>query len=131
MSNPKPEIEGQQIFRELVDRALARIPSEFRNALQRGSVAIIIRDWPDPAQVKDAVGDENDMLYGLFTGIPFPEQHIDDMELPSVIYVFRGPLEEDFPDLDELADEVAITIVHEIGHLMGLDEATLEAYGYR
>jgi predicted Zn-dependent protease with MMP-like domain len=39
-------------------------------------------------------------------------------------------LEEDFPDHEELAREVEVTLVHEIAHFMGLDEGILREYGY-
>ena len=47
-----------------------------------------------------------------------------------MIALYRGPLEEDFPDREELIHEIEVTLVHEIAHYFGFDEETLERYGY-
>ena len=117
-------------FDQLVKRALRRIPVEFRDILQRENIAIVVLDWPDPQLGEEVLGDKTDLLYGLFTGIPLPDRHGQDMELPNVIHLFRGPLEQDFPDPADLEREVAITLFHEIGHFMGMDEEALEKRGY-
>ncbi len=109
-------------FDQLVKRALKRIPAEFREIMQRENIAIVVLDWPDPQLVEEVLGDKTDLLYGLFTGIPLPDRQIQDMELPNIIHLFRGPLEQDFPDPADLEHEVAITLFHEIGHFMGMDE---------
>ena len=41
------------------------------------------------------------------------------------------PLEADFPDEDELRDEIRITVLHELGHYFGLDEDRLVGAGLR
>jgi predicted Zn-dependent protease with MMP-like domain len=117
-------------FDQLVKRALKRIPAEFREIMQRENIAVVVLDWPDPQLVEEVLGDKTDLLYGLFTGIPLPERQTQDMELPNIIHLFRGPLEQDFPAPAELEREVAITLFHEIGHFMGMDEETLEKRGY-
>ena len=42
--------------------------------------------------------------------------------MPTRIVLFRLPLEEDFPDPDDLADEVRITILHELAHHLGIED---------
>ena len=42
--------------------------------------------------------------------------------VPTRIIVFRLPLEEDFPDPEDLADEVRITILHELAHHLGIED---------
>ena len=46
----------------------------------------------------------------------------DSMPIPSRIVVFRLPLEQDFPHPDDLADEVRITILHELAHHLGIED---------
>jgi hypothetical protein len=53
-----------------------------------------------------------------------------DGELPNRIAIFRRPLEADFDDVDELRDEIRITVLHELGHYFGLDEGRLAELGY-
>ena len=117
-------------FDQLVERALQRIPAEFREIMQRENIAVVVLDWPDPQLVEEVLGDKTDLLYGLFTGIPLPDRHTQDMELPTVLHLFRGPLEQAFPAPAELEREVVITLAHEIGHFMGMDEESLEKLGY-
>jgi predicted Zn-dependent protease with MMP-like domain len=116
-------------FDSVVRQALDRIPREFQEALE--AVQIVVDDWPDPDLMEDVTGDRNEVLYGLFTGTPLTERSFGDWgDLPPVIHIYRKPLEEDFPDPDELAREIEITVAHEIAHYLGFDEETLERYGY-
>jgi predicted Zn-dependent protease with MMP-like domain len=116
-------------FDALVTQALQRIPQRFRAALE--NVEIVVEDWPDPGLMEEVTGDPDEQVYGLFTGRPLPERSFGDWgDLPSIIYLYRKPLEEDFPDPQELSREVEITLVHEIAHYMGFGEDILEEYGY-
>lgn len=95
------------------------------------NVAVLVEDWPDPDVVEEITGDRNELIYGLFSGTPLPEQRVEDSgDLPPVIEIYQGPLVEDFPDMDELVEEIEITLVHEIAHFMGLDEEAVRQYGY-
>jgi predicted Zn-dependent protease with MMP-like domain len=116
-------------FEALVESALRRIPRRFRDAMQ--NLGIIVEDWPDPDLMEEVAGDRNEVLYGLFTGRPLTERRYDDWgEIPSMIHIYQKPLEEDFPDRAELEREIEITLAHEIAHYLGIDEETLEKYGY-
>jgi predicted Zn-dependent protease with MMP-like domain len=116
-------------FEQLVQRALEQIPQPFRQAMQ--NVAIVIEDWPDPEVAEEIAGDPDEWLYGLFSGTPLPERRLEDSgELPAMITLYQRPLEEDFPDLEDLVEEIEITLVHEIAHFMGFDEDALREYGY-
>jgi predicted Zn-dependent protease with MMP-like domain len=116
-------------FEALVESALRRIPRRFRDAMQ--NLGIIVEDWPDPDLMEEATGDRDEVLYGLFTGRPLTERRYDDWgELPSMIHIYQKPLEEDFPNRDELEREIEITLAHEIAHYLGIDEETLDRYGY-
>ena len=119
----------RRAFEKLVEKALERLPEEFRQAL--ANLAIVIEDWPDPAIVKEITGDPEEVLYGLFTGTPLPERRFDDSgDLPPVIALYQGPLEQDFSERSELAREVEITLVHELAHFMGFAEDAVRKYGY-
>jgi predicted Zn-dependent protease with MMP-like domain len=119
----------RRAFEKLVEKALERLPGEFRQAFD--NLAIVIEDWPDPAIVEEITGDPSEVIYGLFLGTPLPERRFEDSgDLPPVIALYQGPLEEDFPDRGELAREVEITLVHELAHFMGFDEDTVRKFGY-
>ncbi len=116
-------------FEALVESALRRIPRRFRDAMQ--NVGIVIEDWPAPDLMEELTGDRDEVLYGLFTGRPLTERHYDDWgDLPAMIHIYQGPLEQDFPDRSGLEREIEITLVHEIAHYLGINEDTLEEYGY-
>jgi predicted Zn-dependent protease with MMP-like domain len=114
-------------FERLVARALAGIPDPFREALSE--VAIVIEDVPTPQERRDNDLAADEMLYGLYEGVPRTEYGADWTSLPNRISLFRLPLEEDFPDPDELADEVRVTVIHELAHHLGIDEDRLDELG--
>jgi len=116
-------------FECLVEKCLRRIPQVFRDALE--NLQIVVEDSPDPDLMEELFGDRDTMLYGLFVGTPITEKHFDDWGgPPALIYIWQKPLEEDFPDAEDLEREVEVTLVHEIGHFMGFEEDTLAEYGY-
>lgn len=116
-------------FQRLAERALQRIPQPFRQAM--ANVAVVVEDWPDPDLMEEVTGDPDAVLYGLFDGTALPDRSLaDPAEVPAVIRLYQGPLEEDFPDRGELEREVEVTLVHEIAHFMGLDEDAIREYGY-
>ena len=114
-------------FERLVERALAAIPSPFREHL--AEVAIVIDDEPTPDQLRDNDMGPDSGLYGIYEGVPRTEYGADWVAVPNRITLFRLPLEEDFPDPDDLAEEVRITVIHELAHHMGIDDDRLEELG--
>jgi predicted Zn-dependent protease with MMP-like domain len=115
-------------FRRLVDEALGLLPVEFRPYLE--GVAVVIAGWP-PEAVLDELGvPEDETLYGLYSGRALTEGPAVSGELPPRITLFRGPLLEDCLDEDDLREEVATTVLHEIAHHFGIDEARLEELGW-
>jgi predicted Zn-dependent protease with MMP-like domain len=114
-------------FEDLVDEALATIPMPFAAALDE--VAIVIDDVPTPDQLTRNDMEQGDTLYGLYEGVPRTEWGADWLAEPNRIVLFRLPLEADFADPDELADEVWVTVVHELAHHLGIDDDRLHALG--
>ncbi len=116
-------------FTRLVSTALERIPDEFRVAMQ--NIQVVLEDWPDPSLMEEVTGDPDEVLYGLYSGTPLPDRTADyGNTTPDVITLYQGPLQEDFPDREELLYEIEVTLVHEIAHYFGFDEDTIEQYGY-
>ncbi len=114
-------------FERLVERALDAIPQPFQAALDE--VAVVIEEDATPDQLEISGLGPDDALYGLYEGTPRTEWGADMVALPNKISLFRLPLEEDFPDLDELADEVRITVIHELAHHLGIDDDRLDELG--
>lgn len=114
-------------FEALVERALAAIPSPFRECLDE--VAIVIDDAPTADQLGDQDTDLDGALYGIYEGVPRTEYGADWVSAPNRITLFRLPLEEDFPDPDDLAEEVRLTVIHELAHHLGIDDHRLGELG--
>jgi predicted Zn-dependent protease with MMP-like domain len=116
----RPRPSSHVRFDRLVDRAIASIPLRFRSALD--GVAIVIADEPTPAQLRENGLRPDETLYGLYEGVPLAEWGADWAPVPTRILLFRLPLEEDFPDPDDLAEEVRITLLHELAHHLGIED---------
>jgi predicted Zn-dependent protease with MMP-like domain len=114
-------------FEDLVDEALTTIPMPFAAALDE--VAIVIEDEPTRDQLHGHDMEDDDTLYGLYEGVARTEWGADWAVVPNRIVLFRLPLEADFADRDDLADEVWITVVHELAHHLGIDDERLHDLG--
>jgi predicted Zn-dependent protease with MMP-like domain len=114
-------------FEQLVERAIASIPMPFAAALD--DVAIVIEDEPSPDQLREQGLIAEDGLYGLYEGVPRTDWGADGIPFPDRIILYRLPLEADFPDPDDLADEVWLTLVHELAHHLGIEEDRLAELG--
>ena len=126
-SRPPARLTHHRRFEELVGEALATIPLPFAAALDE--VAIVIDDEPSADQLRENEIEPGETLYGLYEGIPRTEWGADWLAEPNRIVLFRLPLEADFADPDELADEVWVTVVHELAHHLGIDDDRLHALG--
>jgi predicted Zn-dependent protease with MMP-like domain len=114
-------------FEELVDHAISTIPMPFAAALDE--VAIVIEDEPTAEQLREQGLTSEDGLYGLYEGVPRTDWGADGIPVPDRIVLFRLPLEADFPDPDDLAGEVWLTVVHELAHHLGIEEDRLAELG--
>ncbi|MCP2262287.1 putative Zn-dependent protease, minimal metalloprotease (MMP)-like domain [Streptoalloteichus tenebrarius] len=106
-------------FEELVADALDLIPEELAAAMR--NVVVL---------VEDRHPDEPDLL-GLYEGIALTERdsHYGGV-LPDRIFVYREPLLAMCEDEEELVDEIAITVVHEVAHHFGIDDERLHELGW-
>jgi predicted Zn-dependent protease with MMP-like domain len=114
-------------FERLVEHALDGLPAHVSSLLE--NVAVVIEDEPSPQQLQTGGSAPADSLYGLYEGTPAVEYGADWAAFPNKISLFRLPLEEDFPDPAELAEQVRRTVVHELAHHAGISDERLERYG--
>ena len=125
MELPEPE---HVPFEELVEHALDELPEEFAKLLD--DVAIVIAEVPTAEQARLAGLPDDGWLYGLYEGVPSTEWGADMVPFPNKITLFQLPLETDFPDPDRLAEEVRVTVIHELAHHAGIDDARLHELDY-
>lgn len=106
-------------FEALVDRALDDIPDELASLVH--NLVVLVEDEPP-------VDDPH--LLGLYEGVALTERQANHVGLPDRIFVFRNPLQEMCESVEQLEDEVRITVVHEIAHHFGFGESALHELGY-
>jgi predicted Zn-dependent protease with MMP-like domain len=119
--------DSPENFEDLVTRALDSIPEPFARALDE--VVVVVEGEPTPAQRRDLGLGPGDDIYGVFEGVARTEWAADWLMVPNKITLFRIALEEDFPDPKELEHEVRMTVLHELGHYLGIDETRLRELG--
>jgi predicted Zn-dependent protease with MMP-like domain len=102
-------------FDEVVERALRRIPAQFRKRME--NVAIVVEpEAPNP------------WLLGLYHGVPLPKRSVyDPFRMPDRITIYQKPHERMARDRAHLERMVRDTIWHEIAHYFGMDERTVRA----
>lgn len=117
-------------FHELVAEALDEIPDPFRGHLD--TVEVVVEDEPTAAVLREmGLDPRRDTIYGLYEGTPLNERSVDDtLRLPDRITIYRRPLVRDFRTPTAIRREIRKTVVHELGHVFGLDDDDIEAEGY-
>ena len=112
-------------FEEIVGDALDSIPAELADEME--NVAVVVEDWPRPDQVRDGA-----QLLGLYEGVPLTSRDPIGYGgvLPDRITIFRGPLCERARDEDDLAEQVRVTVLHEVGHHFGIADERLRELGW-
>lgn len=115
-------------FEQLVDEALESLPADIAGWLD--NVAIVIAEWPTPQQLAQAGLGPGDMLLGLYVGVPKTHRGFTYGEsIPDKILIFRQPIQRLNRTPARIRAQVRRTVLHEIGHHFGLDEAQLRAAG--
>jgi len=108
-----------------VNRTIQSLPSALRDKVRQ--VPVSFESRPDKALQKDGI--EPDTL-GLFVGEPYSELGTTTDPLPAQIILFLENI-RDAAEGDEAVyqEEVRATLLHELGHYLGLDETDLEERG--
>ncbi|GAB3489653.1 metallopeptidase family protein [Amycolatopsis cihanbeyliensis] len=106
-------------FEELVADALDRVPAEFAEAMDNVVVLVEERNEEEP-----------DIL-GLYHGVALTERMSDyGGVLPDQIFIYRRPILAICETEEDVVSEVVITVVHEIAHHFGIDDARLHELGW-
>ena len=115
-------------FIRLVRRALRDVPPPFREHLRE--IDIVVKRRPNRSDLEQADLDPGETMYGFYRGVPLTERGSGyNLVAPDVIDVYQEPLEQDFPDDDELVAEIRATVLHELGHFFGIDDDRLDELG--
>jgi predicted Zn-dependent protease with MMP-like domain len=115
-------------FQRLVRQAVEELPPPVRDSLE--NVALLVEDWPSEEYLQEAGEEQPASLFGLYVGVPLPDRYGDLPPLPDTITLFQGPIEQACNTREEVVREIRITVVHEVGHFLGLREEDLDRLGY-
>jgi predicted Zn-dependent protease with MMP-like domain len=116
-------------FEALVEQALADLPAEIRAHVD--NVAITVADWPTASELKRAEVTDPRQLFGLYEGVPLTRRGAHyNLVTPDRIVLYRGPLQAAYRTSTGLQEQVRRTVVHEIAHHFGIDEARIRELGY-
>ena len=113
-------------IRRYVERALASLPAQFREAADNVMVAVENRPTPEDERGQDKRNRSGEPLMGIYRGIPLSERAGYQLVAPDVIAIFRKPILRVCRTRREAEAEVRLTVLHEFGHFLGLDEDRVE-----
>jgi predicted Zn-dependent protease with MMP-like domain len=107
-------------FEELVGEALDEVPAELLGLMD--NVVVLVEDNPE--------GEDRNLL-GLYEGYALTNRGWDYAGvLPDRITIYRNPTLAICETEDDVIDEVATTVVHEIAHHFGIDDKRLHELGW-
>jgi predicted Zn-dependent protease with MMP-like domain len=119
----------EEEFDGITKRAIQRVPAEIRQHLN--NMVISVRKRPSRRMLKELGVPPGETLFGIFEGVPLIERSVTEPPLyPDTILIFQEPLEEMCDTVEELEEEIAITVVHEVAHFVGMTEERLAELGY-
>jgi predicted Zn-dependent protease with MMP-like domain len=127
---PLPVVLDDATIEAVVEETLHTLHPVVRAYLRK--VAILVEEFPDEGLCRGfqpaAWPDE---LLGYFSGPSLLDREVGLpwSNLPTAIVLFRKNLERIASDRQRVVDELRITVFHEVGHFLGLDEDDLEARG--
>ena len=115
-------------FDALVQKSVAELPAPIRKKLEE--MPVMVQTLPTLEMLTDEDPPLTPDLLGLFVGRHiFAHSSQETPGAPGAIFLFRRNLLRACADREELSREVRITVQHEVGHLMGLDEDELDDWG--
>lgn len=110
---------SEERFDEMVDDALDEIPDEFLPHMRNTVILVQERNEEEPT------------LLGLYEGVSLTTRTFDHTGfLPDAISIYKAALEDICHSEEELAAEVRVTVLHEVGHYFGMSEEQLHNLGW-
>ncbi len=111
---------SRERFEELVGEALDEVPEALLRLMD--NVVILVEDEPPAGEAE---------LLGLYEGHALTERGWDYAGvLPDRIFIYRNPTLRCCDSEEDVVEEVAVTVVHEIAHHFGIDDARLHDLGW-
>ena len=107
-------------FERYVEEALAGIPVSFRKYME--NIVIVVEEEPSVEDYEETETPEDEDLFGIFRGVPYFDRGGAASHLPAQVAIFRGPISRFCRTRGEAVCEIRETVVHEVGHMLGLSD---------
>ena len=111
-------VVSREAFEAMVNVSIKSLPKTYVEHLD--NIAFIVEDEPTQQQRTQLELRGDQMLFGLYEGVPLPRRQGTTKLLPDKITLFQKPLEWASSDLTHLRSNVGRTIWHEVAHYYGL-----------
>lgn len=122
---PPPVRLDDEEFDHAVEDAIAQLPGHVKQYLENATIAV----EPIPAEEDLTSADPplSPSILGVFRGTPVGERSVTNAfdHFPASIVLYQRNLERFARNRQELIEQIGITLMHEVGHLIGLDEHDL------
>jgi predicted Zn-dependent protease with MMP-like domain len=100
------------------ERVLSRLPERFRDRLE--NVPVVLEARPSRAVVEEGF---DPRALGMFEGAGDRDRKSGEVEVaPTRVVLYYANLLASFPEDEDLALQIEVTILHELAHFFGLDE---------
>ena len=128
---PPPVIIPAEEFDQCIQNALAELPESVQKAIK--NTPISVEPYPQEADLTASKPPLSPQILGLYRGPSLKEKTVFDpwTEIPGEILLYQNNLQRHCQDREELVIQIRITVLHEIGHLLGLTEEDLDDRGLK
>jgi predicted Zn-dependent protease with MMP-like domain len=122
MASPRRQDLSPDAFDRLVRQALADLPPRYAKLAEE--VSVVVEEEPPPEVLEDLELESEDDLLGLYQGVSLADQSFFQPggQPPPRIAIYRGPILRLCRTPEEVEQEIRDTVVHELGHHVGLDD---------
>lgn len=111
-----PDLE---LFEQMVADELDSLPDTMVEGLD--NVVFLVLERPE----------DDEAVLGVYEGVALTERgDYGYGELPDRIVIYRQTLIDHVESVDQLREEIRITLVHEIAHFFGIDDDRLHELGW-
>lgn len=117
-------IVSREDFESLVSKSVLNLPQIYRQKID--NIAFIVEDIPSLEQRVKLELSNNQTLFGLYEGVPLTMRQGSLKIIPDKITIFQKPIESYANNLEELYDQIARTVWHEVAHYFGLDHEMID-----
>jgi predicted Zn-dependent protease with MMP-like domain len=115
-------------FQRVIQQALDELPPQFQTAMH--NIDIQVRWRPTVHELRQAGVRHGGTLFGMYTGVALPNRsHGYGMVLPDRIIIYQRTHELYCKTEAEMVEQAKQTLLHEIGHYLGIDEGRLRELG--